>query len=208
MDQRWRFLHFYTAGTRKPILLALYRKLLKGCISFKQIDQPSGMWLFSEAKLQFRRNKNLKDIDQIIESYKKGLKQQERLEASINGDINNQKEILREGYGQKGSKKIDFLAAYCIENDLDFGNLVEKYSQNIPIPEEFARYLGNNRERTDLYEDLFEPKYNYEILSEENKEYKDDISWYLKVFLRRHQLLSVKDAIQEKRRYGGSSRNQ
>lgn len=202
MNQRWRFLHLYTAHTRKPLLLTLYRRLLKDCIDFKTIDLPSGLWFLTEVKLQFRRSRNLDNMSEIIQAYQRGLEIQRRFNDSALGIIESQKEIIEEAYGQRGARKIDFVAAYCIEKNIDFGNIIEKYSHNIPIPVEYAEYMDQNSAKEELYEDLFEPHYDHKTLHKEVEQHSDSITWYKKMFLRRHQLISVQKALKEKRRGG------
>ena len=201
MSQRWNYLIFYTASTRKPVIRKLYRDLLKNCISFKQVDLPTGTWLFTETKLNFRRGKNWNEIDKIIEFYEKSLAYKNLLEKGLKGDEKSVNKLLREGYGQDGIKKIDFLAAYCWQNRKDFNEISRYYTHNVPIPEEYLSYINEKivtKGTEERYLDLFEPNYDFEDMNRLSTEYENQITWYKKVFYRRHQLDAVEKARKER----------
>jgi len=201
MSQRWRYVIFYTAGTRKPILLNLYRCLLKRSLRFKSIDNPSGLWFFTETKLLFRQNKNLNKIDDVIKCYEKGIEYKIKFDNALDNVEESQKELIKEGYGQKGKRKIDFLGAYCFEHKENFSEIAEFYSHNIPIPREYGDYMENNGAGMGVYKGIFGADYDFKNLYKQNIEYEELIAWYKKVFFRKYQLeCSQKGAEEMKKR--------
>jgi hypothetical protein len=189
-----------TKGTRSAMLLWIYRTLLKNCIKLKKLDFIAGQWHKLEVQLQFRRHKHLEDIQDIHKAYENALAFKSILQhAILNQDLESQKFLVRQAYGQKGVRKYDFLAAICIANKefTSFEEISKLDHYDIAIPKEYYDYMEENKKDSRVYEGLFSPKFDFGNLAkdrEKSRTYVQNLNVFLTHLYKQERLyISLRD---------------
>jgi hypothetical protein len=189
-----------TKGTRAPLLLWIYRSLLKNCIKLKKIDLVAGEWYRLEVMIQFRRNFILEDIKDINREYQNSLAFKSILQhAILNQHLESQKFLVRSAYGQTGRRKFEFLAAICFTKKefTAYEEICKHDHYDVAIPQEYYDYMEKNKVGSKVYEGLFGPKFDFAILAserEKNKPYVQSLNVILSNLYKQERLyISLRD---------------